>query len=80
MILKWAYISTGLGEIYQYTLESETERNNETKGNGGTRSKTVDLTELRTVQDWIIRPQLRSVRGVADINFWWICKTISGNC
>ncbi|MEK6646015.1 MAG: CusA/CzcA family heavy metal efflux RND transporter [Candidatus Firestonebacteria bacterium] len=61
-------ISTGLGEIYQYTLESETERNNETKGNGGTRSKTVDLTELRTVQDWIIRPQLRSVRGVADIN------------
>ena len=45
-------ISTGLGEIYQYTLESE---NN-------------DLTELRTVQDWIIRPQLRSITGVNEAN------------
>lgn len=45
-------ISTGLGEIYQYTLESE---NN-------------DLTELRTVQDWIIRPQLRSIPGVNEAN------------
>ena len=45
-------ISTGLGEIYQYTLESEND----------------DLTELRTVQDWIIRPQLRSVPGVTDVN------------
>jgi len=45
-------ISTGLGEIYQYTLESET----------------GDLTELRTVQDWIIKPQLRSTPGVTEIN------------
>ncbi len=45
-------VSTGLGEIYQYTLESE---NN-------------DLTELRTVQDWIIRPQLRSIPGVNEAN------------
>lgn len=45
-------ISTGLREIYQYTLES----------------KTNDLTELRTVQDWIIRPQLRSVTGVTEVN------------
>lgn len=45
-------ISTGLGEIYQYTLDSD---------NG-------DLTELRTVQDWIIRPQLRSTLGVTEIN------------
>jgi len=45
-------ISTGLGEIYQYTLEG----------------KTSDLTDLRTVQDWIIRPQLRSIPGVTEIN------------
>ncbi len=45
-------VSTGLGEIYQYTLESET----------------ADLTELRTVQDWIIRPQLRAIPGVTEIN------------
>ena len=45
-------ISTGLGEIYQYTLDG----------------KNVDLTELRTVQDWVIRPQLRSVPGVTEIN------------
>ncbi|OGF53445.1 MAG: metal transporter [Candidatus Firestonebacteria bacterium RIFOXYC2_FULL_39_67] len=45
-------ISTGLGEIYQYTLEG----------------KNVDLTELRTVQDWIIRPQLRSIPGVTEVN------------
>ncbi|MEW6011880.1 MAG: CusA/CzcA family heavy metal efflux RND transporter [Elusimicrobiota bacterium] len=45
-------ISTGLGEIYQYTLEG----------------KNADLTELRTVQDWVIRPQLRSIPGVTEIN------------
>jgi len=45
-------VSTGLGEIYQYTLEG----------------KNSNLTELRTVQDWIIRPQLRSVKGVTEIN------------
>lgn len=45
-------ISTGLGEIYQYTLEG----------------KASNLTELRTAQDWIIRPQLRSVPGVTEIN------------
>jgi cobalt-zinc-cadmium resistance protein CzcA len=49
---KMGPISTGLGEIYQYTLES----------------KSADLTELRTVQDWIIRPQLRSIPGVAEVN------------
>ncbi|MBF0217441.1 MAG: efflux RND transporter permease subunit [Candidatus Omnitrophica bacterium] len=45
-------ISTGLGEIYQYTLEG----------------KDSDLTEMRTVQDWVIRPQLRTIPGVTEIN------------
>lgn len=45
-------ISTALGEIYQYTV----------KGEGYT------LTELRTIQDWIIAPQLKTIRGVTEIN------------
>jgi heavy metal efflux system protein len=45
-------ISTGLGEVYQYTLESP-ER---------------DLMELRTLQDWVLRPILRTVSGVAGVD------------
>ena len=45
-------ISTGLGEIYQYTLESETR----------------SPMELRTLQDWIIAPQLRTLDGVNEVN------------
>ena len=45
-------ISTGLGEIYQYTLES------------GTRSP----MELRTLQDWLVSPQLRAIAGVNEVN------------
>lgn len=45
-------ISTGLGEIYQYTLESETR----------------SPMELRTIQDWLVSPQLRSIAGVNEVN------------
>ena len=45
-------ISTGLGEIYQYTLESDVR----------------SPMELRTLQDWIIAPQLRSIPGVNEVN------------
>jgi cobalt-zinc-cadmium resistance protein CzcA len=45
-------ISTGLGEIYQYTLESR-ERS---------------PMELRTIQDWLIAPQLRALPGVNEVN------------
>lgn len=45
-------ISTGLGEIYQYTLESETR----------------SPMELRTLQDWLVSPQLRSLAGVNEVN------------
>lgn len=47
-------VSTGLGEIFHYVVIG----------------KTVDPTELRTVQDWIIKPQLQSVPGVAEVNSW----------
>ncbi|MFN5938883.1 MAG: efflux RND transporter permease subunit [Polaromonas sp.] len=53
-------VSTGLGEVYQYTLEKE---------NDGQRALTpTELAERRTVQDWIARPLLRSIPGVAEIN------------
>lgn len=58
-------VSTGLGEVYQYTLERASDRD----ANG--RLKPLSEEELRyrrEVQDWVVRPMLRSVPGVADIN------------
>lgn len=50
-------ISTGLGEIYQYVVFPEK----------GYEDK-YDATELRTIQDWIIKPQLAGTKGVAEVN------------
>jgi len=53
-------VSTGLGEVYQYTLE---------RPDDGQRALTPEeLAERRTVQDWVLRPMLRSIPGVAEIN------------
>ncbi|MCB1985569.1 MAG: efflux RND transporter permease subunit [Burkholderiales bacterium] len=53
-------VTTGLGEIYQYTLDHP---------NDGTRELTVEeLMDRRTIQDWVVRPLLRSIQGVAGIN------------
>lgn len=53
-------VSTGLGEVYQYTLD---------KRNDGTKELArEDLTERRAIQDWIVRPLLRGIPGVAEIN------------
>ncbi len=53
-------VSTGLGEVYQYTLEHP---------NDGNRALTEEeLTERRTIQDWVVRPLLRSIPGIAEIN------------
>ena len=53
-------VSTALGEVYQYTLE---------RPDDGKRELTrAELTERRTVQDWVVRPLLRSIPGVAEIN------------
>ncbi len=54
-------ISTGLGEIYLWTVESEPGA----KKPDGT---LYTPTDLREVQDWIIKPQLRQVPGVTEIN------------
>ena len=52
-------VSSGLGEIYQYTLE-------QSEDDGPLSIET--LTERRTIQDWIVRPLLRGIAGVAEIN------------
>ena len=52
-------ISTGLGEIFMYIVTN--------KANVPTNQR-YNPTELRTVQDWIIKPQLRNVEGVAEVN------------
>lgn len=54
-------ISTGLGEIYMWTVEA---KDGALKADG----KPYTPTDLREIQDWIIKPQLRNVPGVTEIN------------
>lgn len=53
-------IGTAMGEIYQYTLEGALPTDPQ--------QKIAYLTTLRTVQEWLITPQLKSVAGVNEIN------------
>ncbi|OVZ61922.1 CusA/CzcA family heavy metal efflux RND transporter [Pigmentiphaga sp. NML030171] len=54
-------ISTGLGEIYMWTVEAAPDAR---KPDGSP----YTLADLREIQDWVVRPQLRTVPGVTDIN------------
>ena len=54
-------VATGLGEIYMYTVDAEP---GATKPDGTPWS----ATDLRTLQDWVVRPQLRNTRGVTEVN------------
>jgi len=54
-------VSTGLGEIFLWTVEAE---DGAVKEDG----TPYTPTDLRVIQDWIIKPQLRNVPGVAEIN------------
>ena len=54
-------ISTGLGEIFLWTVEAE-------EGARKDDGTPYTPTDLRVIQDWIIKPQLRNVPGVAEIN------------
>lgn len=47
-------VATGLGEVFHFVVTS----------------KERDLTRLRTMQDWVIKPLLRTVPGTAEINSW----------
>ena len=50
-------ITTGLGEIYQYTLEVDSAFQGQ-----------YDAMELRTIQDWIVKRQLSGIRGVVEVS------------
>jgi len=54
-------IATGLGEIYLWTVEADPKAR---RPDG----KPYDITDLRTLQDWVIRPQVRTVPGVTEVN------------
>jgi cobalt-zinc-cadmium resistance protein CzcA len=47
-------VATGLGEVFHYLVKSDVK----------------DLSELRTIHDWIIKPQMRTTPGTAEINSW----------
>lgn len=52
-------ISSGLGEIYQYTLEVKPEYKDR-----------YTITDLRTIQDWVVKRQLSGIPGVVEVNAW----------
>ena len=54
-------ISTGLGEIFMYTVQAE-------PGALQSNGKPYDAMALREIQDWIIKPQLAQVKGVIEVN------------
>jgi cobalt-zinc-cadmium resistance protein CzcA len=47
-------VSTPMGELYQYVVTSDS----------------LSLTELKTLHDYVIRPRLRTVPGVSEVNSW----------
>lgn len=51
---KMGPVATGLGEVFHYIVSG----------------KGKDLTDLRTVHDWVVRPVMRTVPGAAEINSW----------
>ncbi len=59
--LEMGPVATGLGEIFMYVIEAEP---GATKADG----TPYDATDLRTIQDWQIRPQLRQVPGVTEVD------------
>ncbi|MBO9770018.1 MULTISPECIES: efflux RND transporter permease subunit [Xanthomonas] len=54
-------IATGMGEIFSYTIDADPKA----KKTDGT---PYTATDLRTLQDWVIRPQLRNIPGVTEVN------------
>ncbi len=56
-----APVSTGLGEIYQWVLKADPQI---LKPDG----TPYNLTDLRELQDWVVRPQVQQVTGVAEVN------------
>ncbi|MGB7343791.1 MAG: CusA/CzcA family heavy metal efflux RND transporter, partial [Pirellulaceae bacterium] len=59
-------VSTGLGEVFHYVLVYDGVDFSE----ASQAERVKRMTELRTIHDWVVKPQLRSVRGVAEVNSW----------
>ena len=58
---KMGPISTGLGEIYHYSVEAKKPETDPEK-------RLLQLMELRSLQDWYIKPRLLNVKGVVEVN------------
>jgi len=56
-------VATAFGEVYQYTLEDDRPKNTDSDPDGS-------LMELKTLHDWLIKLQLRTVSGVSEVNSW----------
>ncbi len=54
-------VATGLGEIFMYTVEAD-------PGSLNAQGQPWTPTDLRTLQDWVVRPQLRNLDGVTEVN------------
>lgn len=63
---KMGPVSTGLGEVFHYVLRLEG-----VDISALPRPRQIEkLTELRTIHDWVVKPQLRTVSGTAEVNSW----------
>jgi len=59
-------VSTGLGEVFHYVVRLEG-----VDISAMPKERQVEkLTELRTIHDWVVKPQLRTVSGTAEVNSW----------
>lgn len=59
-------VSTGLGEVFHYLV-----RLKDVDISQLPRERQIEeLTRLRTIHDWVVKPQLRTVRGTAEVNSW----------
>ncbi len=54
-------VATGLGEIFMYTVDAD-------PGSKNAEGKPWSATDMRTIQDWVVRPQLRNIKGVTEVN------------
>src|SRR5690606_12799885 len=52
-------VSTGLGEIYQYVIDVDAEYKDQ-----------YSLSDVRTIQDWVVKRQLSGIPGVVEVNTW----------
>ncbi|MBT7918013.1 MAG: efflux RND transporter permease subunit [Planctomycetaceae bacterium] len=63
---KMGPVSTGLGEVFHYIVRLQ-----DVDISSLPRARQIEeLTQLRTVHDWVVKPQLRTVQGTAEVNSW----------